>query len=90
MSVAVLDLLRVSLETTTFGSTALLILVAIFVPAGLFFVARIPPFFTFVLISPLFVTFALAGLLPLWVVAATYMVFGIMWVFVLRVGINVN
>lgn len=90
MSIAVFDIIRVSLETTTLGSTALLILVSLLVPAGFFFMARIPPFFTFVLMSPLFVEFGKSGLLPVWVVAGTYVVFGIMWVFVLRTGMNVN
>jgi len=90
MSVALFDMILSSLQGAT-GGLALTVAFTFFIPVVLFFIARIPPFFGFVLMSPIFVAFGQSGYLGgVWVVAGTYIVFGIMWAFVLRQGMNLQ
>ena len=90
MTLPILDQIFVSLQASA-GSLAITVAFTLFVPIVLFFIARIPPFFGFVLMSPVFAAFGLAGYLGgNWVVVAVYIVFGIMWAFVLRQGMNLQ
>ncbi len=91
MSIALFDMIRVSLQFDALGSLAMTIAFTFFVPITLFFIARVPPFFGFILMSPMFIAFAQAGYLGgTWVVAAVYIAFGILWAFVLRQGMNLQ
>jgi len=90
VSVGELDAIRVLLETNLLGSTALLIGASLTVPLAMLLVARIPPFFTFLILSPAFLGFGQAGLLPNWVVGGTWIIFALFWVFVTRLVYQQN
>ena len=90
VSISELDTIRVLLETNLLGSTVLLVGAALVLPFLMLLVARIPPFFTFLILSPAFLAFGQAGLLPQWIVAGTWIVFALFWVFVTRLVYQQN
>ena len=75
MAITELDSIRALIETNLLGSTVLLVGAALVLPFVMLLVGRIPPFFTFLILSPAFLAFGQAGLLPQWIVAGTWIVY---------------
>lgn len=89
MSFKEFDMIRVLLETELLGTTGMLIAFVIFLPTALFMLARIPPFFTFLLMSPMILGIgALIGVS--WAGGAIWLVIAIIWLLITRFVLQVT
>jgi len=84
MSYPFLDLVYSNLLDNVLGSVLLIVAGCIVFPLILFISMRIPPFFTFILMSPAIYGFYEAGFIPQWAGGMIFVIFGIIWTVVTR------
>ena len=78
MSFAVLDMIKGTLETDVLGSTALLILLVIFVAAVLLWKAGVPSSMFFLVMAPLIIEVAKRGLAPTYLLSSIILIMGVL------------
>ncbi len=79
MSIPIFDLIYSVMINNVWGSLALFAGFTVFFPVVLMLIARIPPFFTFLIASPVLLAYSQAGIIPLWGSAVVFIVFGLIW-----------